>query len=166
MPQAARIILIPLAPLLGSVVLVLGGRLIGKRAHRVAVTASGFALVGALSIVPAVVRGETLAFTLYNWMLIDPYRVSVTLWVDQLTLVMLLLVTGVGFLIHVYSIGYMHGDPGYARYFAYLNLFVFSMVMLVLAGNYLVLYIFWEAVGLCSYLLIGFWHERRPAAEA
>ena len=79
---------------------------------------------------------------------------------------MLLVVTGVGFLIHVYSAGYMHGDPGYARFFTYLNLFVFSMVMLVLAGNFLVLYVFWEAVGLCSYLLIGFWYEKKSAADA
>ena len=79
---------------------------------------------------------------------------------------MLLVVTGVGFLIHLYSTGYMHGDPGYARFFTYLNLFVFSMVMLVLAGNFLVLYVFWEAVGLCSYLLIGFWYEKQAAADA
>src|SRR2546427_5967803 len=86
--------------------------------------------------------------------------------VDQLAAVMLLVVTGVGFLIHVYSIGYMHGDPGYARFFSYLNLFVFSMTMLVLASNYLLLYVFWEAVGLCSYLLIGFWYQRPAAAQA
>ncbi len=78
---------------------------------------------------------------------------------------MLLVVTGVGALIHLYSVGYMHDDPGYARYFAYLNLFVFSMTMLVLAGNYLLLYVFWEAVGLCSYLLIGFWYTRPAAAR-
>src|SRR5256886_9518481 len=79
---------------------------------------------------------------------------------------MLLVVTGVGFLIHLYSVGYMHGDPGYARFFAYLNLFVFSMTMLVLAGNFLLLYVFWEAVGLCSYLLIGFWYTRPAASQA
>src|SRR5438128_4503844 len=79
---------------------------------------------------------------------------------------MLLVVTGVGSLIHLYSIGYMHGDPGYPRFFAYLNLFVFSMTMLVLAGNFLLLYVFWEAVGLCSYLLIGFWYTRKSAADA
>src|SRR3989442_1498161 len=79
---------------------------------------------------------------------------------------MLLVVTGVGVLIHLYSVGYMHGDPGYARFFAYLNLFVFSMTMLVLAGNFILLYVFWEAVGLCSYLLIGFWYTRPAAAEA
>src|SRR2546427_3551264 len=86
--------------------------------------------------------------------------------VGQLAAVMLLVVTGVGFLLHVYSIGYMHGDPGYARFFAYLNLFVFSMTMLVLASDFLLLYVFWEAVGLCSYLLIGFWYERPAAAAA
>src|SRR5258707_9272889 len=79
---------------------------------------------------------------------------------------MLLVVTGVGFLIHLYSAGYMHDDDGYARFFTYLNLFVFSMVMLVLAGNFLVLYVFWEAVGLCSYLLIGFWYEKKSATDA
>jgi NADH-quinone oxidoreductase subunit L len=77
-----------------------------------------------------------------------------------------LVVTGVGTLIHIYSVGYMHDDPGYARYFAYLNLFVFSMTMLVLSGNFLLLYVFWEAVGLCSYLLIGFWYTRDSAADA
>ena len=94
------------------------------------------------------------------------FATAVSAHVDQLTAIMLLVVTGVGFLIHVYSAGYMHDDPGYARFFAYLNLFVFSMTMLVLAGNFLVLYVFWEAVGLCSYLLIGFWYTRKSAADA
>jgi NADH-quinone oxidoreductase subunit L len=79
---------------------------------------------------------------------------------------MLLVVTGVGFLIHLYSVGYMHDDPSFARFFTYLNLFVFSMVMLVLAGDFLLLYVFWEAVGLCSYLLIGFWYEKKSATDA
>src|SRR5712691_10384384 len=79
---------------------------------------------------------------------------------------MLLVVTGVGFLIHLYSVGYMHEDAGFARFFTYLNLFVFSMVMLVLAGDFLVLYVFWEAVGLCSYLLIGFWYQKQSASDA
>src|SRR5262249_3895754 len=100
------------------------------------------------------------------WITAGGFQTAVTAQVDQLSVVMLLVVTGVGFLIHLYSAGYMHGDPGYARYFTYLNLFVFSMVMLVLAGNFLVLYVFWEAVGLCSYLLIGFWYERKSAADA
>ena len=85
---------------------------------------------------------------------------------DQLALVMLLVITGVGFLIHVYSVGYMHDDAGYARYFSYMNLFMFFMTVLVLAGNALVLFVGWEGVGLASYLLIGFWFQKTSAAEA
>src|ERR1039457_6047348 len=85
---------------------------------------------------------------------------------DQLSLVMLLVVTGVGFLIHVYSVGYMNGDEGYARYFSYLNLFLFFMTVLVLAGNALVMFIGWEGVGLASYLLIGFYFQKKSAADA
>src|SRR6185295_16443448 len=104
--------------------------------------------------------------TLFTWIVAGDFETGVTAYVDALTALMLLVVTGVGFLIHLYSTGYMHDDPGFARYFAYLNLFVFSMTMLVLAGNFLLLYVFWEAVGLCSYLLIGFWYQRESAANA
>src|SRR5213083_2301951 len=110
--------------------------------------------------------GRPLTAQLAPWIVAADFETTVVALVDPLTGVMLLVVTGVGFLIHLYSVGYMHGDPGYARFFAYLNLFVFSMTMLVLAGNFLLLYVFWEAVGLCSYLLIGFWYTRPAAAEA
>src|SRR5437867_6396801 len=110
--------------------------------------------------------GRPLTAQLAPWIVAGEFDTWITAHVDQLTGVMLLVVTGVGFLIHLYSVGYMHGDPGYARFFAYLNLFVFSMTMLVLAGNFLLLYVFWEAVGLCSYLLIGFWYTRPAAAQA
>jgi NADH-quinone oxidoreductase subunit L len=110
--------------------------------------------------------GETFTGALFDWIVAGSFRAPVTLQLDQLSAVMLLVVTGVGFLIHVYSVGYMHEDPDYPRFFTYLNLFVFSMVMLVLAGNFLLLYVFWEAVGLCSYLLIGFWYTRESAADA
>ena len=89
------------------------------------------------------------------------FSVSVAYQVDQLSILMTLIVTGVGFLIHVYSIGYMHGDPGFWRFFAYLNLFIFAMLNLVLADNFLLMFLGWEGVGLCSYLLIGFWHDRK-----
>jgi NADH-quinone oxidoreductase subunit L len=111
-------------------------------------------------------NGETWTGDLFTWVVAGTFKTAVTGQVDQLSAVMLLVVTGVGFLIHLYSIGYMHDDPGYARFFTYLNMFVFSMVMLVLAGNFLVLYVFWEAVGLCSYLLIGFWYEKKAASDA
>jgi NADH-quinone oxidoreductase subunit L len=100
------------------------------------------------------------------WLAIGPIHADFSLALDQLSLVMLLVVTGVGFLIHLYSIGYMHDDPGYARFFSYLNLFLFFMTVLVLAGNILLLFVGWEGVGLASYLLIGFWFQKKSAADA
>jgi len=153
-------------PLLGTLLNLLFGRWTGRRAHWVAVPAVGGSFLFALLVFTRVWGGEKFAGPLFDWISVGTFQAAVTLQVDPLSAVMLLVVTGVGFLIHLYSVGYMHGDPGYARYFGYLNLFLFSMVMLVLAGNFLLLYVFWEAVGLCSYLLIGFWYERPAAAEA
>jgi NADH-quinone oxidoreductase subunit L len=158
--------LIPLFPLLGTAVNALFGRAIGHRAHWVAVPAVGLSFLAACAVFARVWRGETWTGDLFPWISAGPFTTAVTAQVDPLSAVMLLVVTGVGFLIHLYSAGYMHDDPGYARYFTYLNLFVFSMVMLVLAGNFLLLYVFWEAVGLCSYLLIGFWYEKQSASDA
>ncbi len=104
--------------------------------------------------------------TLYEWITGETFAFNIGFRVDALTTVMLLVITGVGFLIHVYSIGYMHGDPGYTRYFAYLNLFVFAMLILVLGNNYLMMFVGWEGVGLCSYLLIGFWYDKKSATDA
>jgi NADH-quinone oxidoreductase subunit L len=158
--------LIPLFLLLGTVINALFGRAIGARAHWVAVPAVGASVLFAGFAFLRVLDGGTYRADLFPWIVAGNFRTAVTAQLDQLSAVMLLVVTGVGFLIHLYSVGYMHGDPGYPRYFAYLNLFVFSMVMLVLAGNFLLLYVFWEAVGLCSYLLIGFWYQRQAAANA
>jgi NADH-quinone oxidoreductase subunit L len=104
--------------------------------------------------------------TLYSWITSGVFDVSIGFYIDRLTAVMLLLVTIVSGLVHVYTIGYMHGEPGYARFFAYVALFTFSMLMLVMADNFLQLYVFWEAVGLCSYLLIGHWYDRKSACDA
>ena len=104
--------------------------------------------------------------TLYEWITGESFAFNIGFRVDALTTVMLLVITGVGFLIHVYSIGYMHGDEGYNRYFAYLNLFVFAMLILVLGNNYLMMFVGWEGVGLCSYLLIGFWYDKQSATDA
>jgi NADH-quinone oxidoreductase subunit L len=158
--------LIPLFPLVGSIYNVLFGRSLGDRAHWVSVPALLASFLTSCLVFGRVWHGETWTGDLFTWVVAGSFETAVTAQVDQLSAVMLLVVTGVGFLIHVYSIGYMHGDPGYARFFTYLNMFVFSMVMLVLAGNFLVLYVFWEAVGLCSYLLIGFWYEKKAAADA
>ncbi len=99
--------------------------------------------------------------TLFSWIATGSLQVSVAYQVDQLSILMTMVVTGVGFLIHVYSIGYMHGDRGFWRFFTYLNLFIFAMLNLVLADNYLLLFLGWEGVGLCSFLLIGFWYDRK-----
>jgi NADH-quinone oxidoreductase subunit L len=103
---------------------------------------------------------------MFTWFAAGEYRVDASLLLDPLSLTMALVVTGVGLLIHIYSVGYMADDAGASRYFAYLNLFVFSMLLLVLAGNLLVLYVGWEMVGVCSYLLIGYWFQRPAAANA
>ncbi|MDR7567892.1 MAG: NADH-quinone oxidoreductase subunit L [Armatimonadota bacterium] len=107
-----------------------------------------------------------LRAVLWEWIVSGDFRVAWELQLDRLAAVMVLVVTGVGFLIHVYSVGYMRGEEAISRYFTYLNLFVASMLLLVLGGNLLVLFVGWELVGLCSYLLIGFWLEREPAAAA
>src|SRR5438046_643879 len=142
------------------------GRAVGHRAHWVAVPALVGSFLASCAVFGRVSSEGSFTTTLFRWIVAGDFDTSVTAYVDPLTGVMLLVVTGVGSLIHLYSIGYMHEDPGYPRFFAYLNLFVFSMTMLVLAGNFLLLYVFWEAVGLCSYLLIGFWYTRKSAADA
>ncbi|MGH7355867.1 MAG: NADH-quinone oxidoreductase subunit L, partial [Candidatus Rokuibacteriota bacterium] len=158
--------LIPAFPLAGALLNIFFGRLTGRRAHWIGVPALALSFLAACATFARVAPGEQFTDTLFAWIVAGDFQTAVTAYVDPLTGVMLLVVTGVGFLIHCYSIGYMRDDAGYARYFAYLNLFVFSMTMLVIAGNFLLLYVFWEAVGLCSYLLIGFWYERAAAAAA
>ncbi len=158
---------IPALPLAGTLIILFFGRRLGHRAHWVAVPAVGLAFcVAGLAFLRVWQNGEGFVGPLFEWIVAGSFRAPVTLKLDPLSAVMLLVVTGVGFLIHVYSIGYMRHDPDYPRFFTYLNLFLFSMVMLVLAGNFLLLYVFWEAVGLCSYLLIGFWYTRESAANA
>ncbi|MBX2993123.1 MAG: NADH-quinone oxidoreductase subunit L [Bacteroidetes bacterium] len=98
---------------------------------------------------------------IFKWIAAGSVNVGLAYQIDQLSILMMLIVTGVGFLIHIYSIGYMHGDPGFWRFFAYLNLFIFAMLNLIMADNFLLLFLGWEGVGLCSYLLIGFWYDRK-----
>ena len=158
--------LVPAFPLAGALANIFCGRLTGRRAHWIAVPALAAAFLAACAVAARVWSGSAFTTTLGSWIVAGDFEANISAYVDNLTAVMLLVVTGVGFLIHLYSVGYMHDDPGFARFFAYLNLFVFSMTMLVLAGNFLLLYVFWEAVGLCSYLLIGFWYTRESAARA
>jgi NADH-quinone oxidoreductase subunit L len=114
----------------------------------------------------SVINGNVFNQDIYTWITSGNFNVTVGFLVDQLTAVMLIVVTTVSLLVHIYSIGYMRGEEGFYRFFAYLSLFTFSMLMLVMANNFLQLYFGWEAVGLCSYLLIGFWYEKKSAADA
>jgi NADH-quinone oxidoreductase subunit L len=158
--------LIPLLPLAGFLVLGLAGWHIKDRAHLVAVPAVLLSLVLSVAAFIEVVSGSVISVPLYTWLASGDLDIHIGLYIDRLTAVMLLLVTGVSSLVHIYTIGYMHGEPGYARFFGYIALFTFSMLMLVLADNLLQLFVFWEAVGLCSYLLIGHWYERASACAA
>ena len=163
--------LIPALPLLGvAISLVLGDRL-GKRGTAwlaCGVIGAAFALsvraVVQLAALP--IDERAIHETLYSWMRVGDFSIDVALLLDPLSAVMVLVVTGVGFLIHVYSTGYMAHDPSFRRFFLYLNLFMFAMLTLVLADNFLVMFVGWEGVGLCSYLLIGFWYVKPSAAEA
>src|SRR5881296_2212333 len=158
--------LIPLLPFAAFLIIGLFGHWIRERAHWIAVPAVGISFLLSAWIFTEVAKGEPIHVTLYSWIASGAFDVSIGLYIDRLTAAMLLLVTIVSGLVHVYTIGYMHGEPGYARFFAYVALFTFSMLMLVMADNFLQLYMFWEAVGLCSYLLIGHWYERKTACDA
>jgi NADH-quinone oxidoreductase subunit L len=157
-------------PLAGAVVLLVFGKRIGRPAGVIAslMVASAFILgvVSFFSVVSQGAQDRVSTRHLFEWMAAGSFRVGVDLLMDQLSIVMVLVVTGVGALIHIYSIGYMHGQERYGRFFSYLNLFVAFMLLLVMADNIVLLYVGWEGVGLCSYLLIGFWFERSRAAEA
>ncbi len=157
-------------PLLGAVALLVFGRRIGRASGLIASGAIGLAFVlGVITFVrllglPAEEREATQQ--VFDFITVGDFSTGVSLLVDQLSVVMVLVVTGVGTLIHIYSISYMAGDPRYSRFFGYLNLFAAFMLLLVLGDNLLLLYVGWEGVGLCSYLLIGFWFERPIAATA
>ncbi|MGH9027594.1 MAG: NADH-quinone oxidoreductase subunit L, partial [Acidimicrobiia bacterium] len=163
--------LVPAFPLAGAVILFFFGRRIGEpRAGYLGAGMVGLSFLGsvaaffALLDLPADERVNVS--TLFTWIPAGAFTVNVDAYVDPLSVAFLLFVTGVATLIHVYSIGYMHGDEGFARFFCFLNLFVFSMVMLVVAGNFLLMFVGWEGVGLCSYLLVSFWYLRGRAAQA
>ncbi len=163
--------LVPALPLLGAVVLVFVGRRIGE--PEAGWLATGLvALSFAWSVVTFLaLRGlptdqQAHVRTLFSWLPAGGLQVNMGFLVDPLSVTFILFVTGVSALIHLYSIGYMHGDPRFSRFFAYMNLFVASMLVLVLGSSFLVTFLGWEGVGLCSYLLVSFWFERRSAAVA
>jgi NADH-quinone oxidoreductase subunit L len=160
--------LIPLLPLAGFIINGLGRNSLSKSAvgfiGSLLVLASFGLSVGAFMQIKS--TGVAINVTLFDWFSINNLHVSFSFLVDQLSSLMLLIITGVGFLIHLYSVGYMHDDEGFGKFFAYLNLFVFFMLLLVMGSNYLIMFIGWEGVGLCSYLLIGFWYSNPSYADA
>ena len=162
------VILIPVLPLLAVLVNgLLGHRYANGPAGRIACGSVGLSFLCALGVVAHVLPDpaprEVVA---YSWIFGGDLHVNFGFLIDPLTAVMLMVVTGVGFLIHVYSIGYMHGEDGFTRFFVYMNLFMVSMLLLVMGNNFLVLFIGWEGVGLCSYLLIGYYFNKVSAAKA
>jgi NADH-quinone oxidoreductase subunit L len=172
MPILEDLWIIPLLPLLGSAVNGLfGSKWPNKLVNWVALGSTGLSFACALEAVREFLgyyAMEHRAFTkpFLDWIIAGSFRAGFDLQMDQLTVVMVLVVTGVGFLIHIYSTGYMAHEAGYYRFFSYLNLFMFFMLILVLAANYVLLFVGWEGVGLCSYLLIGFYFLKKSAADA
>jgi NADH-quinone oxidoreductase subunit L len=165
------IFLVPLFPLIGFLIAGLGRNVLGKTLlgwiPSLAVLASF--IVSLLLFKEVIGLGEEakpLMFHMYQFFNVGTFSVDFSFQIDQLSSVFLLIITGIGFLIHVYSIGYMSHDEGFGKYFAYLNLFVFNMLLLVMGSNYIIMFIGWEGVGLCSYLLIGFWYKKQDYGNA
>jgi NADH-quinone oxidoreductase subunit L len=159
---------IVLAPLAGAIVAGLFGRQIGTRgAHGVTILGVAVSFVlSALVLRDVALHGARFDGTVYEWMVIGGLTMEVGFLVDGLSAMMMVVVTFVSLMVHIYTIGYMAGDPGYQRFFSYISLFTFSMLMLVMSNNFLQLFFAWEAVGLVSYLLIGFWYKRPTAVHA
>jgi NADH-quinone oxidoreductase subunit L len=160
--------LIPILPLAGFIINGIGRNtlpksVIGFLGCLTVLISFGLSLAAFLQVKST---GAPIDVKVYDWFAIGDFHFPVAFLIDQLSSLMLLIITGVGFLIHLYSVGYMKGDDGFGKFFAYLNLFVFFMLLLVMGSNYVIMFIGWEGVGLCSYLLIGFWYTNPAYADA
>ncbi|MBW7860236.1 MAG: NADH-quinone oxidoreductase subunit L [Rhodocyclaceae bacterium] len=163
----ALYLLVPLAPLAGAILAGLFGRQLGRSgAHGVTILGVLVAFLASVVIFQDVRNGHLFNGTVYTWMESGGLKFEIGFLIDPLTTMMMLVVTFVSLMVHIYTIGYMKDDPGYQRFFSYISLFTFSMLMLVMSNNFLQLFFGWEAVGLVSYLLIGFWHDRPTAIYA
>ena len=164
-------ILIPLLPLLGFVIIALSGKKMNQQVAGfiacsvmfISFAATGFLFYKMLGMPE---ESRSISFSLFNWIVVGNFSASMSLLIDPLSIIFMLIITGVGYLIHVYSTGYMHNDPAFGRFMSYLNLFIFFMLLLVMGANYLVMFVGWEGVGLCSYLLIGFWFKNQEYNSA
>jgi len=160
-------LLVPLAPLAGAIIAGVFGKWLGRAwSHRITILLVGISFFASLMIFKDVQEGHRFNGSVYTWLTSGDTRFQVGFLIDSLTAVMLLVVTFVSLMVHIYTIGYMKEDPGYVRFFSYISLFTFSMLMLVMANNFMQLFFGWEAVGLVSYLLIGFWYDRPTAIYA
>ena len=161
--------IVPLCPLLGAALNCFFGQRYSKATvGQIAIASVGFSFLVSVAALVAFLSGtaDHYQISLFTWIASGAYSANVSFLIDGLSITMMLVVTGVGLLIHIYSTGYMHDDEDYARYFTYLNLFVGAMLILIMADSYLLMFVGWEGVGLCSYLLIGFWYTRQSAADA
>jgi len=160
-------LLVPLAPLFGAIIAGIFCRVIPRWvAHSATILGVAVAFIASFVIFKDVMAGHTFNGPVYQWLTSGDYKFEVGFLIDQLTVTMMLVVTFVSLMVHIYTIGYMHDDPGYNRFFSYISLFTFSMLMLVMSNNFMQLFFGWEAVGLVSYLLIGFWYTRPTAIFA
>ena len=160
-------LIVPLAPLLGALIVGLFGWFIGRTwSHRIAILGVAISCIASYYVFQDVQRGHTFNGDLYTWMESGGVSFKIGFLIDKLSAMMMLVVTFVSLMVHIYTIGYMSEDSGYQRFFAYISLFTFSMLMLVMSNNFLQLFFGWEAVGLVSYLLIGFWYTRPTAIYA
>jgi NADH-quinone oxidoreductase subunit L len=167
MDMKSLYLLVPLAPLVGAAIAGLFCRVIPRWvAHSVTIAGVAVAMIASIIIFRDVMAGNHFDGNVYTWMTSGPFSFHVGFLIDPLTATMMLVVTSVSLMVHIYTIGYMHDDPGYNRFFSYISLFTFSMLMLVMSNNFLQLFFGWEAVGLVSYLLIGFWYTRPTAIYA
>lgn len=162
------LVAVPLAPLVGAIVAGLFGKYVGRRgAHAITILGVFVAFVISAMVLKAVaVDGARFNETVYEWMVLGDLKMEVGFLIDGLSAMMMCVVTFVSLMVHIYTIGYMEEDPGYQRFFSYISLFTFSMLMLVMSNNFLQLFFGWEAVGLVSYLLIGFWFKKPTAIFA
>jgi len=160
-------LLVPMAPLVGAIAAGLFGKWLGRTwSHRITILMVAVAFFASLAIFQDVLKGNTFNVPVYTWLTSGDTSFQVGFLIDKLTVTMMMVVTFVSLMVHIYTIGYMEEDPGYQRFFSYISLFTFSMLMLVMANNFVQLFFGWEAVGLVSYLLIGFWYTRETAIYA
>ena len=160
-------LLVPIAPLVGAIVAGLFGRYIGTTwSHRITISLVFVSFIASLIIFKDVLDGNVFNGSVYTWLVTGDTSFEIGFLIDQLSATMMVVVSLVSLMVHIYTIGYMQGDPGYQRFFSYISLFTFSMMMLVMSNNFLQLFFGWEAVGLVSYLLIGFWYTRPTAIYA